>query len=369
MNLGYREADQHKKNPYRRQKRKMLEKKKTEDDDGTDSDPKMDIATSGYPAMLHIRGEQDGHSAGDRSALPNNHELEGWSSRHPGYDKRDGSSRPHQLHSAQQSHANNAANSIAYHPPPDYGRPHPLQVRTNPPVLQGRRGSLPYPPPVVTSPNGRIASPAERPPRSQIPMHLAMTLGGRRASLPTNSRSFSLGSFTPPRTGANMQRQPYANKRELSPILDQDAQPHFDPNMLSTFSPLESQPSATMTSPMNGPLSVPGPLPNPGFSFGNNDPNAMPPPDFNDPSLPLMTPLVDQQGLPTGNMMYREHRIGSMASMFSQGTMESADTVGDWDVHYNYGAGLDQDAAQILRPEDSLALPIDFDSSTRRASA
>jgi hypothetical protein len=166
-----------------------------------------------------------------------------------------------------------------------------------------------------------------------------------------------------------MQRQPYANKRELSPILDQDAQSHFDPNMLSTFSPLDSQPSAAITSPMDGPLSVPGPLPNPGFSFGNNDPNAMPPPEFNDPSLPLMTPIMDQQGLSSGNMMYRENRIGSMASMFSQGTMESADTVGDWDVQYNYGAGLEQDAAQILRPEDSLALPIDFDSSTRRASA
>jgi hypothetical protein len=169
-----------------------------------------------------------------------------------------------------------------------------------------------------------------------------------------------------------MQRNLHVTRRELSPILDHDTQhqqqPPFDASMLSTFSPLGSgHSSAALPSAMENSLTVPGPLPNPGFSFGNNDPSAIPP-DFNDPSLPLITPMADHHGMPSAHLMYRD-RVGSMASMFSQGTVESLDTIGEWETPYNYGTMPDQDAAKILHPEDSLCLPVEFDSGIRRASA
>jgi len=342
----------------------MLERKKAEDDDGDDAEPEP---TQGYPAMLHIRGDQGMPVHGYRLDTTGTNELDGWSSRHPLYEAPEKNGHPGQTNPMHKPTGLDAA--VNQHSPA-HGFPRaqpsyvPNQARSGVPSVQGRRGSLPYPPPIVTNPGNRLVSPTDRPAKSQIPMHLAMTLGGRRASLPVNSRSFSLGSFTPPRTGASSQRQPMANKRELSPIADQDSQQPFDTSLLSAFSPTEIHGSVDEVSPLNGSTAVPGPLPNPGFSFGFNDPNA-PPINVNDSSLPLMTPFADYSGLPSANYMYR-NRIGSMTSMFSQETTDSnTDTIGE----YPYIANFDQDGARILQSEEHLMLPIDFDANSRRASA
>lgn len=336
----------------------MLERKKAEEDDADDEEP---AANQGFTSMLHIRGEHDMSGNGHHLEAMRANELDGWSSRHPLYDapEKNGHSGPA---AATGSDAVAGQNASLYGYPRGQA-PHPQNpARYGHSTVPGRRGSLPYPPPIVINGSNRLVPQTERPTKSQIPMHLAMTLGGRRASLPVNSRSFSLGSFTPPRNGASSQRLPMPSKRELSPIVDQDPQQPFDTSLLTAFSPDEMHPPVDGISPYNG--SVPGPLPNPAFSFGFNDPNA-PPINVNDSALPLMTPFADHHGLPSANYMYRD-RIGSMTSMFSQETTDSnADTIGE----YPYMGNFDQDGARILLPDENLMLPVEFDSNVRRASA
>lgn len=317
--------------------------------------------------MLHIRGDHNVPGHGQRVDGFGVNEFDGWSSRHPLYqapNKTVHPGLPYHPSKAMGTGTTGEQHPVAY----GYAPVQPLYpqsvARSGMSTAPGRRGSLPYPPPIMTNTGSRLVSPTERPAKSQIPMHLAMTLGGRRASLPVNSRSFSLGSFTPPRTGASAQRQPTTNKRELSPIVDQDSQQPFDTSLLAAFSPEEVHGSHDGMLPANGSSTVPGPLPNPSFSFGYNDPNT-PPININDSVLPLMTPFADHPGLPSASYMYR-NRIGSMTSMFSQETADSnADTIGE----YPYAGNFHHDGARILQSDDHLMLPVDFDAGTRRASA
>ena len=223
------------------------------------------------------------------------------------------------------------ANSSTHHQ--DYtlsGKPG--AIKPTPLISQVRRGSVPYPPPQSPS-TGMFIMPQRPPPppnlsravsssalaRAQIPPHLAAnTSPSRRASLPVNSQSVSLGFFTPPRIGTQ------ASSGGLSAITD-------DEHLLASSVPHNASQSAiAMEAPMSvaiNPQGQPyGPLPNPEFSFGNNsrvDRKASLTSSTSG-SPHIASPMFSQ------GFAYR-NRMGSMASTFSQATTADGTSDSDWE--------------------------------------
>lgn len=169
-------------------------------------------------------------------------------------------------------------------------------------VGNARRGSIPYPTPLLApgygSPNvnplSPRASPVVRPMPSQL--HLAaMRNNTRRASMPGAAQLISSGPFTPPRNVSGQAGQGVLSMgrvtRELSPIKDhcEDSNRSLYPETgftttfvtppSSTYLPngdsLPTDSTAQFSSPADGmpytpfdPTSSTGPLPNPSFQFG-----------------------------------------------------------------------------------------------------
>lgn len=259
-------------------------------------------------------------------------------------------------------------------------------IKPTPLVSQVSAGSVPYPPPQSPS-TGTFAMP-QRPPsspnlsravsssalaRAQIPPHLAAnTSPSRRASLPVNSQSVSLGFFTPPRIGTR------ATSGGLSAIAD-------DEHLLASSVPHNASQSAIATeAPMSvaiNPQGQPyGPLPNPEFSFGNNSR------EDRKASLPSSTSGSPHIASPMFNQGFAyRNRIGSMASTFSQATTADGTSDSDWertqqlvtpytptsvaqvysDVRADMVQGLQEDGVDVNNKQLMVPVYNDF----RRASA
>lgn len=267
-------------------------------------------------------------------------------------------------------------------------------MKPTPLISQVRRGSVPYPPPQISA-SATYTMPSQRPPpppslsrtvsssalaRAQIPPHLVPDPSTcRRASMPANSHSISLGFFTPPRIGSKTTGPTGA----LSAIADDE---HLLGPSVPTASTHAGHPlasgSAGTTSNANGHQTQPyGPLPNPEFSFGNSGPVER---KSSLTSSASVSPHVTSQMFMQG-AAYR-NRMGSMASTLSQATTTDGASDSDWERTqqlvtpfipsngiYVYG-DLPADAVQGGYREDGpdlkkrqLMVPLYHDS--RRASA
>lgn len=383
----------------------MLERKRMED--GGDPEPAQnELPAQVYSALLHIR---EGPSAQQRDSAEG---MTGWSSHYPAnYGMQQQYPGRHMM-PPQPTQGLYASGPISAPPMgrsnssdmtrrPSWQQSSPGAIKGLPLIQQARRGSLPYPAPIQTNvPNGlqpqqlggaqtRTVSAVERPARSQIPLHVAISMGGRRSSLPANSRSISLGSFTPPRIGSNAQAPTSSQvyRRGLSPIVDQDQYQFdtFDPQQYQQQGQMQNmgmQPSAlpsalSSASPMQN--RMPGPLPNPSFSFGVN--NTAPQPSFQDTmdtsGLPMVSPADYNPPVP----QYGGHRNYSIVSLASAASGMSGTTATDserWPLDSewerqpfgNNNASFSNDPAMVVQPDDGshLVLPTGFDPD-RRASA
>lgn len=236
------------------------------------------------------------------------------------------------------------------------------------PMGQARRGSLPYPPP--QSPVGATPPVLARTvsssglARAQIPAHLAISSNGRRASLPVNSQSISLGFFTPPRIGPKAMGT-------LGAIADDEHLLYQEPTQ---------PPSAPIArvAPANQ-LGQWGPLPNPEFSFGNTASVAR---KASLSSAASMSPNVVSPVFPEGSV-YR-NRMGSMASILSQATTADGTSDSDWErtqqlitpfmmsnaESMNMFGGPDMGSYLVEDgPEMNKQLRVPLYNDTRRASA
>lgn len=212
-------------------------------------------------------------------------------------------------------------------------------MKPTPLISQVRRGSVPYPPPHSPSTGMYVVPQRPAPPpslartvsssalaRAQIPPQVVPSRSpsnGRRASLPVNSHSISLGFFTPPRIGNK------AAPGALGAIAD-------DEHLLGVHLPdgvggqaglsVPAEGSSNTTPEANGQPSRPyGPLPNPEFSFGNSGGADRKASLTSSASVsPHIASPVFAQG-----MAYR-NRMDSMASTFSHATTEGASD-SDWE--------------------------------------
>ncbi|GHJ90229.1 hypothetical protein NliqN6_6631 [Naganishia liquefaciens] len=219
--------------------------------------------------------------------------------------------------------------------PPNQQNPLPYTkpgaIKPTPLISQVRRGSVPYPPP--HSPSAGIFVMPQRPPpppslsravsssalaRAQIPSCLASDSSpNRRASLPVNSHSISLGFFTPPRIGTK------AATGALSAITDDEHLLGSNVSEHASHSAFAGAPLSVATEPQGQPY---GPLPNPEFSFGNTtrvDRKASLTSSTSG-SPHITSPMVTQ------GLAYR-NRMGSMASTFSQATTTDGTSDSDWE--------------------------------------
>jgi hypothetical protein len=349
----------------------MLERKRQTGDTLEQAEASDNLPAQAYPALLHIR-TNTGTFPLDTTETHSQPGLDGWSSRYPvnhptPLSDHPGGSHPtpHAVISTEEERRS-VESSLR-----------PTKINVTP--SQARRGSLPYPTPINTSMNSLsnhsfVArgsnSGSEKATRSQIPLHLAVSMGGRRASLPNNSRSISLGSFKPPRTGNNPAASGLSQvfQRELSPIADRD-QPDGHPSYSGEGGPLsyfEHLPNWS-----GGSSALSGPLPNPDYSFGFTDHTPLNSATLNDASLPLVTPGLEYPSAQSA-MGYRD-RMGSLASVMSQGSQATSSDTTEWaGTPYLYGnMPFGFDAAKIIQPEDGnhLSLAYGFDADTRRASA
>jgi hypothetical protein len=212
-------------------------------------------------------------------------------------------------------------------------------MKPTPFISQVRRGSVPYPPPQSPS-TGMYVVPQRPPPppslartvsssalaRAQIPPQAVSSpnpSNGRRASLPVNSHSISLGFFTPPRIGSK------AASGSLGAIADDE---HLlgihvpDTAGGQSGPPALAAGSSGTTPEANGQPPRPyGPLPNPEFSFGNSGGADRKASLTSSASVsPHIASPVFAQGV-----AYR-NRMDSMASILSQATTEGASD-SDWE--------------------------------------
>lgn len=213
----------------------------------------------------------------------------------------------------------------------------PGVMKVTPLIQQARRGSLPYPPPQAPGPHlskqhpilARTVSSSGLA-RAQIPAHLVVSSTERRASLPLNSQSVSLGFFTPPRIGPKALHPMAA----LASITDEEQVPN---RLTSDASYGQQRPSAISSSSGVGELNDPsredinqpvqnGPLPNPEFSFGNNG-TILRKASF--ASSVSVSPNVASPTFPQA-FLYR-NRMGSMASILSQATTTDGTSDSDWE--------------------------------------
>lgn len=310
----------------------------------------------------------------------------------------------------------------------EFVRPHHPSVHSSMKFATSpRRGSLPYPPPLKTlnenpqesglysfsGPASHLAklsnSQTLGPSRTHIPLHVATAMGGRRASLPMNNpRSGSRGPFVRPHqvNGGGLQNsllsQPF---QPLAPnaCIEQDVPP-LSADMSTGFStdngmPLTGVDPLFMSAAANhdsmglnmappAGQALPGPLPNPDYSFGLQGTCQVGGADGASTHHSLAThPFVHPSPYP-----YRD-RLGSMASVFSQASQVSTEASGgggapsgDWGdtatlpgypsvfpwppnekealmMQGNGGGGAsDADGTR-------LTLPLGFASDARRASA
>lgn len=209
-------------------------------------------------------------------------------------------------------------------------------------ISQARRGSLPYPPPNIVHHGvppvqpGRIVGPsptssyiANRP---NIPLHVAVAVNnGRRASLPGNSplnlRSSASGSPMMPMSMRGAGRQ-------LNIIQDHEEYVNTDLAL-----PLEATLELPSALP-SGSTPGTGPLPNPGFSFGNANLDMSDPNNFNtlqdnmSPLSSMSSNLVSPTDFTTNfNSYVARGRMGSMASILSLATTDAGTEPGssDWE--------------------------------------
>jgi hypothetical protein len=212
----------------------------------------------------------------------------------------------------------------------------PGAMKATPLIQQARRGSLPYPPP-----QGPGAQLAVQPPvmvrtvsssglaRAPIPPHLANASTERRASLPLNAQSVSLGFFTPPRIGPRA----LGSMGTLAAITDDEHLQHY-PKVGDVHDPASSAPvpagnaSGThcQANPVVDQVCQNGPLPNPDFSFGNGASVAR---KASFTSSASVSPNVASPTFPHG-FLYR-NRMGSMASMLSQATTTDGTSDSEWE--------------------------------------
>lgn len=213
----------------------------------------------------------------------------------------------------------------------------PGVMKVTPLIQQARRGSLPYPPPQAPG-----APLPKQPPilartvsssglaRAQIPAHLAVSAAERRASLPLNSQSVSLGFFTPPRIGPKAPHPMGA----LASISDEEHLPNCvadgashgrqRPSTISSFSGV-GEPNRSAHEDTDQRVHG-GPLPNPEFSFGNNG-TVLRKASF--ASSASVSPNVASPTFPQA-FLYR-NRMGSMASILSQATTTDGTSDSDWE--------------------------------------
>lgn len=215
----------------------------------------------------------------------------------------------------------------------------PGAVKATQLIQQARRGSLPYPPP-----QGSGVPPVMPPPilvrtvsssglaRAQIPPHMVDASTQRRASLPLNAQSVSLGFFTPPRIGPRA----LGSVGTLAAITDDEHLQHYSKvgdehvpqvwSHLASSAPVSSSNTGERSHITNGVNQANGPLPNPEFSFGNGATVAR---KASFASTASMSPNVASPTFPQG-YLYR-NRMGSMASMLSQATTTDGTSDSEWE--------------------------------------
>ncbi|KAJ9108573.1 hypothetical protein QFC19_002289 [Naganishia cerealis] len=272
-------------------------------------------------------------------------------------------------------------------------------IKSTPTIGQARRGSLPYPPP--GSPNtASSAKPLYTPPgmaravsnasvpRPHLPLHLAIAMNnGRRASLPNNSQSVSLGHFTPPRIGAKSLNQStlmsIADDEHLLHPLSGVANGYIASGQDQSLSPKNSDGSGGTTPEAKVErLHEYGPLPNPGFSFGHVDSANQ---NASSTSISFMSSSDTHiPQLPHNGTVYRD-RMGSLASTLSHATTTDDASDSDWERgqqlvtpfmlpdgdHMQAFPGLVPDIRQSedKGPIVNMRLNAPLRSETRRASA
>ncbi len=234
--------------------------------------------------------------------------------------------------------------------------------RGMPMLSQARRGSLPYPPPELMPPQQPrtiSTSSIPQPQRTNIPMHVAMSLNNvRRASLPGNSA----GIIQPGRQGmpgvnqgppmmmhgAGRSHAAIQDYDEVSPLNYINTQV---PSAGQQSSATMMQQSASSMTTGSGGLSgssidqaLQGPLPSPGFSFGNANLDMANQPDMGGSGVlqENVSPLGSQSSASpleySANYSYYvpRGRMGSMASILSNVTATSTEgSASDWERHIN----------------------------------
>ncbi|KAJ9107683.1 hypothetical protein QFC21_001143 [Naganishia friedmannii] len=272
-------------------------------------------------------------------------------------------------------------------------------IKSTPLIGQARRGSLPYPPPAGSlNTAASSAKPLSALPglvrtvsgsssvlRPQLPLHLAIALNnGRRASLPINSQTVSLGPFTPPRIGAKS-----LNQSTLMAIADDEHLLHpvsrATNGYFASHSALahgsfanKSDESGDTTPEAKAENSEYGPLPNPGFSFGEGICATQ-----NGSSTSTLF-MSSRTHMPQGHTVYRD-RMGSLASTLSHATTTDDASDSDWErtqqlvtpfvpldgEHMTSFPGLVPDIGQedVKIPIVNMRLNVPLGSDGRRASA
>ncbi|KAJ9115916.1 hypothetical protein QFC22_005059 [Naganishia vaughanmartiniae] len=220
-------------------------------------------------------------------------------------------------------------------------------IKSTPFMGQARRGSLPYPPPAGSPNNATFsAKPLSASPglvrtvsgssvlRPQLPLRLAIALNnGRRASLPISSQTVSLGPFTPPRIGARS-----LNQSTLMAIADDEHLLHpmagVTNGYLASHSALahgsfanNSDESGDTTPEAKVENSEYGPLPHPGFSFGQATAATQ---NGSSTTTLFMPSHTQMPQLPPSATVYRD-RMGSMASTMSHATTNDDASDSDWE--------------------------------------
>lgn len=274
-------------------------------------------------------------------------------------------------------------------------------IKSTPFMGQARRGSLPYPPPAGSSNTATSsAKPLSAPPglvrtvsgssvlRPQLPLHLAIALNnGRRASLPINSQTVSLGPFTPPRIGARS-----LNQSTLMAIADDEHLLHPMSGATGGYlanhsafahgsSANKSDDSGDTTPEAKVHNSEYGPLPNPGFSFGEGTSVTQ---DGSSTSTLFTSSHTHMPQLPQGATVYRD-RMGSMASILSHATTTDDASDSDWERTQQLvtpfmpsdgenmtsfpGLASDISSEEVRIPIVNMRLDVPAASDARRASA